>query len=249
MDAREIRARLSVVLLMAVTGVGLVFFVDVDLVDRPGVRMSLPARAGNWTGTELRFCHDRECAESFTTDELDGASACPACGGPLHTMSWVEKEQLPADTEFVKGEYVNPAGDRLFVSVVLSGRERSSIHRPQRCLTAQGYQIMDSRVARLELPERNLDAMVLSLLYRQTGAGGTVTADSGHFAYWFVGRERETPYHLGRMFWMAWDRLVNGVAHKWAYVSIASWSTGASFTRELHDFAAAWYPLMTPPGQ
>ena len=42
----------------------------------------------------------------------------------------------------------------------------------------------------------------------------------GVFGYWFIGGGRETPSHLKRLAWMAWDRLIHNRADRWAYVSV-----------------------------
>ena len=46
---------------------------------------------------------------------------------------------LPADTQIVRREYLDSAGDRIMASIVLSGGEKRSIHRPEVCLPAQGW--------------------------------------------------------------------------------------------------------------
>ena len=60
------------------------------------------------------------------------------------------------------------------------------------------------------------------------------------YAYWFVGQGRETPSHLWRMFWLAWDRVVHGVAHKWAYVAVSGPRGEASdrYLEDVRDFIA-----------
>jgi hypothetical protein len=56
-----------------------------------------------------------------------------------------ERQALPPDTVILRKEYVGPGGDSTTVSVVLSGKEQKSIHRPQQCLPGQGYVIESSR--------------------------------------------------------------------------------------------------------
>ncbi len=55
----------------------------------------------------------------------------------------VEREILPPDTGFARKNYVAVADPArpVFLSVVLSGRDRTSIHRPELCLVGQGWTI------------------------------------------------------------------------------------------------------------
>ena len=70
----------------------------------------------------------------------------------------------------------------------------------------------------------------------------------GLFGYWFIGGLRETPYHLMRLFWMSWDRLVHGRADRWAYVSVYMPGTGtsASGVDLLGAFIRSLAPLLLP---
>lgn len=231
--------------LLAVTALALAFGVDVTLEDRPGVRMELPAALGDWRGRELRYCHNEACAKKeFFLDELTGdRNRCPSCGGPLHMMSKEEYDALPKDTGFVKSRYTHPDERVLSVAIVLTGRERESIHRPERCLTAQGFSMESRRVVDVPIPGREpLKVMVISTARAwDTPSGPTVYR--GYYAYWFVGQRRETPYHLTRMFWLAWDRVMHSVAHKWAYISVSGpRDEEGAYLDEMREFIARLHP-------
>jgi len=238
------RPFIVVLVLLALAVLALAFTVDVNIADQPGIRMALPARLGPWTGAELRFCHNAACLKEFTLDHLTDANKCPACGAELHTMSLAEFMQLPPDTQFLKSKYSNTDGEEIFVSLVLSGRERESIHRPERCLVGQGNSITKSYVLDVTLPGRSpLEVMALEtsrLLEARTGKREVL----GYYAYWFAGHGRETPRHWERMFWLAWDRIVNSVAHQWAYVALAGRRDAGSvkFQAQLKSFVGLLYP-------
>ena len=220
---RKSAAVAVVLVLLVLTSLALMYSVDVTLEDRPGVRMALPARVGAWAGTPLLFCHGPECRKEFLGEELRGKdpAKCPSCGQPLHPMSKEECEQLAKDTQFVKSLYRNPGGESLYVSVVLTGRERESIHPAERCLKGQGHLIMSRSVLRVPLPGRDPLEVTLLLNERKAGPARDAPIQYTFYAYWFVGQNRETPSHLMRMFWLAWDRVVHSVAHKWAYVAVS----------------------------
>ncbi len=235
-----VRALAVVLALMGLTAAALAFTVDVALSDEPGVTTVLPVQLGEWTGHELRFCHNEACEQrEHELGELTlDPTRCPACGSPLFTMSKAEYDVLPKDTVFVKSRYVNASGDMVFVSIVLSGRERNSIHRPQRCLVGQGHEIRRSRTLDVPLPAGGATkAMVLDCAKSVRLQEGPLEYKS-YYAYWFVGNGRETPYHLSRMFWLAWDRVVHSVAHKWAYVSVSGRrdTEGDEYLDRIRDF-------------
>lgn len=249
---KQRNAVIAVLVLMGVTSLGLVSFVDVNLVDQPGVRMTLPSRLGEWTGQELRYCHAKDCKKDYLASDLaPGVTNCPSCGGLLFPMSLEEYEQLPKDTMFVKSRYEHPNGDQLHVSIVLTGRERESIHRPERCLVGQGYRIERSEKLEVKRPGRPsiwLSAL-LSRRVMQTRQG-TVGFDS-FYAFWFVGQNRETHSHWWRMFYLAWDRVVHSVAHRWAYVSIAGRRDGRSrdYGKTLQEFVPLLHDAIVLEGR
>lgn len=245
MDSRTLTAQVAVIVLLAVTVTALYLGVDADIRDRPGISLQMPAEAGEWQGEQIVFCHSDACRWMGLSDEVTEEGACPECGLELFSMALVEKQQLPGDTQFLKYRYVHPGGRAMIASIVLGGSERNSIHRPQRCLVAQGFQITASTVERIDLPGRGpLQVMQLDTLYHRPAAGGRTTAVPIPYAYWFIGQDRETPYHLVRMFWLAWDRVWHSVAHQWAYVMIQS-AGGVSdeqFLLDLREFMPGWYP-------
>ena len=42
------------------------------------------------------------------------------------------------------------------------------------------------------------------------------------FIYWFVGKDRVTPYHAERIFWTMKDRVLENRNHRWAYILVFS---------------------------
>src|SRR5439155_18713288 len=70
-----------------------------------------------------------------------------------------EKESLGPDTQFVRKLYTNGRGDQIFVSIVFSGPDMAtSIHRPERCLPAQGWTVADTRTTEIPVGNGSLDA-------------------------------------------------------------------------------------------
>jgi hypothetical protein len=135
-------------------------------------------------------------------------------------ISPVELEILPPDTGFSRRIYVAVPDPRrqVLLSIVLSGRDRSSIHRPELCVEGQGWTIKGSFPHGFEGVQpggRVLPATVLRL--ERAGANGAKPTPA-LLAYWFVSSETVVATHAERMWRGAWDRLRHGRADRWAYV-------------------------------
>lgn len=241
---------LTIFTLMIFTLFALAFGVNVNLSFTPGVIMDLPEEVAGWTGNELRFCHnpnefgEEYHNESFYLRDLKPPYNCPKCNGKLYNCSRAEKEQLPADTEFVKSAYTNDVGSLIHTSIVLSGTARDSIHRPQRCLKGQGNTLDSEYTIQIPIKGRDsLDVRVIKTSRIFKTADGDVPYYS-YYAYWFVGQSRETPYHLSRMFWLAWDRVVNSTANRWAYIAVSGKRDPENneFEKNIRSFVQEVYP-------
>lgn len=134
-------------------------------------------------------------------------------------VSEAERLILPPDTEFARKIYRSAVGDEILFSIVLSGAEKRSIHRPEACLPGQGWTIRSARVEEIPLEGGGtLPVMNLSLERQvQLGDGRVIPIRSFYF-YWFVGNEVTTPHHWRRVLLTSWDRIVEGRTHRWAYV-------------------------------
>lgn len=255
MEIRPFTPHLVLIGLMVITALALAFTVDVTLSDQAGVSLKLPASLdGGWIGDELRYSHDAENPKQYRASELELPNTDPVTGKKLFTMSLAEYDALPKDTEFIKSIYTNAAAKDMFVSIVLSGRERDSIHRPERCLVGQGSTIVNQHFWNviapqvIEIPLEGRDPLkvaVLETVRNYRGADGERKTYYGYYAYWFVGQNRETPSHYARMLWLAWDRVVNSVANKWAYIAIAGDredEKSDAYKQGIVDFIQKLYP-------
>jgi hypothetical protein len=114
--------------------------------------------------------------------------------------------------------------DRVDLSIVLSGHDlANSIHRPERCMPAQGHRALQGQSSTLELPSgRTLP--VTRLLSQQDVTYGPPddrqhTTQNCLTYYFFVGERRVTESHLERTLLDIRDRILYGKAQRWAYVS------------------------------
>jgi EpsI family protein len=137
-----------------------------------------------------------------------------------------EQAVLPPDTGYSRRTYtaLHRPGQHVFVSIVLSGRDRSSIHRPELCVEGQGWTIQRSFPHSFRWPAPGgasgvieLPATVLRV--ERISANGKTKVPS-LLAYWFVGGDTVVATHGQRMVRGAWDRLRHGRADRWAYVLV-----------------------------
>lgn len=247
METASLKPYFVVIGLMVATSLLLAFSVDVRMTDEAGIKVVLPKNVGSWQGTEVLYCQNRTCQKEYRTGDTTGSNTCTVCGSPVGPMTIAEKDLLPADTVLVRNQYTNAAGRRLFVTIVLSGKERVSIHRPQICLVGQGNEITRSVVVSVPLEGRKpMDVMALEMLHRVRGLEGAQVEMSSYYAYWFVGKGRETPSHIQRMIWMATDRIFHSVAHRWAYISVsgARDKDSDAYQQEVISFIHDLYPQL-----
>jgi len=207
MNNQEIRPYLVMICLLVVTSLALAYTVDVTISDEAGVRTDFPSDVGEWVGQELRFCTNPEHRKEWLAGELENNETCSGCGADLDTMTIAERGLLPKDTVLIKNRFVHPSGRMVHSSIVLSGKDRSSIHRPQVCLVGQGNEIVKSTVIEVPLMGRDpLKVMMLDLIRRHK-VGDSMVERNSYYAYWFVGKDRETASHIQRMIYMGTDRI------------------------------------------
>ncbi|PZR79898.1 MAG: EpsI family protein [Chthoniobacterales bacterium] len=189
-------ARLALLQLLLVAGFGSAYLVPTHGESQPaGVNMNLPESIGEWTG-EPQAIGDRE------------------------------REELAADTTFARKLYSNAFGDHILVSIVLAGEDPdNSLHRPERCLPAQGWTVLDSSTRVIKAPQLPGGELKVTRLHSERkvqdekGALHTIYNVND---YWFVGYRELTPSPIQRALIDIRDRVASGVNQRWAYVTVAS---------------------------
>lgn len=210
---------------------------DVNLALEPGIRLvqgrpNLPDLVGDWRGGKL---------QGLTEDE---------------------RRALPGDTEGARRVYRRADGLEVACSVVLAGRDVTSIHRPELCLPGQGWLIDDEKVVGLSaavFPGGQLEVMRMDAKRTVGAEGAQNRLARAIFAYWFIGKDRVTAHHWERILWTAKDRVFHGRNHRWAYVLVyvplrgdgtgqVSAENQDQAMQALSSFVQALYPpLMSPP--
>lgn len=189
-----ITKRLLQVQAVLLAGFGSVFLLPHSNKTSPaGIAMTLPNVVGVWIGDDA----------AVTRKELD---------------------TLAKDTQFARKIYTGPEGDQILVSIVLSGDDMTnSIHRPERCLPAQGWQMRSSSNRIIQIPGgKSLGVTRLqNARTLQTRDKRRLTVTNLDY-YWFIGYKDMTASHLTRTEIDLRDRIMYGYSQRWAYVTVAA---------------------------
>lgn len=189
-----ITKRLLHVQLVLLAGFGSVFLLPHSTKTSPaGIGMTLPNVIGIWIGDDAE-------------------------------VTQKERDTLAKDTQFVRKIYTGPERDQIYVSIVLSGEDMTnSIHRPERCLPAQGWNVRSSSKRIIQITgAKSLE--VTKLQNTQV----VETTDKRRFTlnnlnyYWFIGYNEMTASHLTRTGIDLRDRIMSGFNQRWAYVTVAA---------------------------
>lgn len=136
-----------------------------------------------------------------------------------------EREILGPDTQFSRKLYAKGT-DEIVVSIVLSGPDmNTSIHRPERCLPAQGWTIADSKTVSIPFPLAPLKATRLQNIRDVPQPNGQPLRVRNLSYYWFIGHSTTTPSHYTRTWIDIHDRVLKGRNQQWAYVTVGSMIT------------------------
>jgi EpsI family protein len=221
--------RLLVLQVLLVLGMGSVFLLPKKSGIGPaGIALTLPADLGMWTGSDA-------------------------------TVSALELQGLAPDTGFARRLYTDPFGDQVYVSIVLSGGDMAnSIHRPERCLPAQGWTVEHSSV--VGIPMKNGPPLAVTKLSnireaRLRSSPTPITVRQLDY-YWFIGSRDVTPSTWERTYIDIKDRMLHGENQRWAYVTVASTVTDnlqrfgrneAETSKIIQDFIAQIVPQFQRP--
>ena len=130
---------------------------------------------------------------------------------------------LPPDTSFGQRRYTAPDGLVVAVNTVLMGTDRTSMHKPEFCLTGAGFNLDQgaSGEERVHIDRpRPYDLPVMKLVTtKELEVEGRRTTVRGIYVFWFVAEDCYTARHTQRMWWMMEHMMATGVLQRWAYVS------------------------------
>jgi hypothetical protein len=187
--------RLTILFLVVALGFGAVFLLPRSAAQPFGIKLELTRHLAGWIG------EDEEITQK-------------------------ERDTLGKGTEFARKRYRNEyllrsPGYSVLVSIVLSGHDMSnSIHRPERCLDAQGWTILESNSVPIELAKSSFPVTRLHNRRAHRLEDGTTRAVDAYSYYWFVGEREIKASHWGRWYTDNKDRFLRGVNQRWAFITV-----------------------------
>ena len=178
---------------------GLVFALPKQLGYQPvGIVLKLPESVGFWIGKDAAVTEN-------------------------------ERSTLGEDTGFARKNYYNGTGDHVYASIVLAGQDMmTGIHRPERCLQAQGWTAGSSSQVIIDVP--GFGPMKLTRLHTSKQAeikmpAGQpprfVTVQSVSY-YFFIGYTDLAATHEERVALDFRDRIFHGYNQRWGMVMFTS---------------------------
>ena len=221
--------RLTILLAILLGGLSTVFLIPKQLFYQPvGVNITLPESVGVWEGKDV-------------------------------AISEKEIGTLGPETQFARKLYTDGLGDELQVTIVLAGQDmNTSIHRPERCLSAQGWDLVDSQSVKVPLPSGAAIAATrlhdMQIFRAGDHAAGIPVYNLDY--YWFVGYSDITNSHTVRYWMDIRDRVLHGYNQRWAYFTVAATVTEGlrRFGRDepqtdalIQDFIKKLVPLTHKP--
>ena len=162
--------------------------------------------------------------ESSISPDLPLDDSLPGWNGTKIQESEHERRVLAEDTRFSKATYkriIRVPWEKVLppveVSIVYSGRDmNASIHRPERCLPAQGHLNLHGSTDKITLKDGR--QLSITRLTSQVQLPGEKKQTINFINYYvFIGHGTIHHNHLGRTAQDMYDRVAKGYVQRWAY--------------------------------
>lgn len=132
---------------------------------------------------------------------------------------------LPSDTGILKREYV-PLDEKLFqrmyATLILSGSDQRSLHRPEVCLDGQGWEIVSYKFEELDVSGKPLEVKSLRLKKVIT-VEGQLKELNAVYVYTWVGSEITTSKSFMRALLSAYENIFFNRNTRWGYPAVMSY--------------------------
>jgi hypothetical protein len=163
-----------------------------------------------------------------TSNSVSLPASLPGYRSQLDAIPELELSFLPPDTTFGRRSYQGVESlPPISASVVLMGADRTSIHRPEYCMTGIGWQILQQTIRRIEVPgwpPGSLEVQRFDMTRTVEREDGRQVTINGVYVFWFVADGIRTASHSARQWQMVRDILSKGRSPRWAYISFFSLS-------------------------
>ncbi len=137
-------------------------------------------------------------------------------------MTAQEKNILDEGVKLVRNTYGNTTGRQLMATVILSGRVKRSLHRPEVCLPGQGWTVTDSTHVPIRLEDgREITATLLRIFHDKEAPNGARLRTRALNLYWYIGSDGTTcPDHYEHILLSYFDSVFRNIQHRWSMASI-----------------------------
>ncbi len=186
--------------------------------------------AGITVGLCNAFPNAAANSEAGMVMRLPGQFGVPGFVGIKLPATPEEKKWLPEDTGLLKMLYVPQTvttveeafthPESLTATLILSGNDRRSLHRPKVCLDAQGWDIWKKVPVTLEIGGQKLEVMDYWLRRKEPQQDGSIRERRAHYVYWWVGTDTSTSSDFNRILITVLDNMFRNVNNRWGYPSV-----------------------------
>ena len=176
------------------------------------------------------FPNAAENSESGMVLRLPGRDGVAGYVGILRAKSKEEEKWLPADTGLRKMLYVpldvkvaseaEAMEKGISASLILSGMDRRSLHRPEVCLRAQGWRITSKDTVTIDVGEQELEVADFTIARKVNEPDGSIRDVRAHYLYWWIGAKRSTPSDFERILFTVLDNMFRNLNNRWGYPSV-----------------------------
>ncbi len=181
-------------------------------------------------GTTIGLCmaFPNAATDPATGMVMELPDRIPGCGTYEPPVSDEEKKWLPGDTGIMKRMYY-PLTSRdgeearqraILATLILSGTDRRSLHRPEVCLDGQGWEIWKREVETLAIGDGTLDVMDFYLRKKIHQQDGTLKQVRAHYVYWWIGKSTSTASDFERILITVLDNMFRNINNRWGYPSV-----------------------------
>ena len=137
-------------------------------------------------------------------------------------MTAAEKNLLDEGVKLSRNIYASAKGRQIMATVILSGFEKRSLHRPEVCLPNQGWTVTDRTPIPLQLADGREITIMMMRIFRdvEPQPGVRIRTRAINF-YWYIGSDGTTcADHYEHVFLSYYDAVFRNIQHRWAMASI-----------------------------
>jgi len=142
--------------------------------------------------------------------------------GREYDMTPAEKDLLDEGVKLARNVYSSATGRQIMATVILSGFEKRSLHRPEVCLPNQGWTVTDRMQTPLIMEDgRTINIMMMRIFRDVEPKPGLRVRTRAINFYWYIGSDGVTcADHYEHVFLSYYDAVFRNIQHRWAMASI-----------------------------